>query len=216
MHGAQMRLLTTVARALLPGGYWTRNRPARDDKKTIHLTFDDGPHPDSTPEILKMLAELDVHATFFVLGSNVERYPHLVEMAAQAGHTIANHSYSHPFLPMLSRRRMQFEVDETNNLIEAITGVKPRLFRPPYGLIDKRGADIITERHMSVVYWGAITDDWHYIGEEAVVRRIGKHLPDEELLVLHENAEVAKQSIGAARKLIKMARDLGMHFEPIH
>lgn len=216
LHSIQMRLLTGLARQVLPGGYWTRNKPARDDKKTIHLTFDDGPHPDCTERIIEMLAQEEVHATFFYIGRHVERYPHLVEMAAKAGHTIANHSLTHPFLPMLSRKRMQVEIDRTNQAIEAITGERPRLFRPPYGLIDKRGADLIVERQMSLVYWGAIADDWHYIGEDAVVKRIGKHLDSEELLVLHEGSHIAAQSIGAARRLIKMARDLGRCFEPIH
>ncbi len=219
IHGINMSFLTALAKPILPAGYWSKNRSGRpgDGHHTnppINLTFDDGPDPQTTRELLVVLSEENVKATFFFIGENIRRYPELVEAAHQAGHSIANHSMSHLFLPSLSLRRLEKEIDETNELITSITKSPVKLFRPPFGLMDNRGARALSERRMSAVYWGAMADDYRAIGEAAVVSRIMNKLPGNELVVLHEGHH-AVQCVNSTREIIRLSKELGHTFEAI-
>lgn len=222
LHQAKMGLITYLGKRFLPGGYWSKNRMEEREqaqgleKKTVlHLTFDDGPSPESTRELLALLEEEEVAACFFFIGENVRRYPELVQATFKAGHIVANHSLSHPFMPALSLPKMEHEIDETNRELEAITGEKPALFRPPFGIIDARCAELLKERRMSPVYWGAVADDWHRVGDDRVAKRIMKQLPKEELIVLHEGAHIGRQNVLATKKIIDKCRDLGYSFDAI-
>lgn len=218
MHGINMSLLTALARPILPAGYWSKNKSGRPgdghESRPINLTFDDGPDPQTTRELLVVLADENVKATFFFIGENIRRYPDLVEAAHKAGHTIANHSMSHPFLPSLNLRKLEKEIDETNDLITSITNSPVKLFRPPFGLLDNRGARVLNERRMTAVYWGAMADDYRAIGEAAVVSRIMSKIPGNELVVLHEGHH-AVQCVNSTREIIRRSKELGHTFEAI-
>lgn len=217
LHNLNMSLLTRIAKPILPAGYWSKNQTAHHTatSRPINLTFDDGPNPATTPELLVVLSEENVKGTFFFIGENIRRYPELVQAVHQAGHTIANHSLDHMFLPALSTRGIEKQIDVTNKLITEITATSASLFRPPFGLMDKRAAAILKERRMSAVYWGAMADDYRAIGEATVVKRIMHALPGNELVVLHEGHSTAQQTINATREIIKRSKELGHTFEPI-
>jgi len=206
--GADSRGKSTSGRAAGP-------KVNPNDNLTVNLTYDDGPNPLTTPGLVKLLDEEGIKATFFFIGQNIEKYPELVELVFKSGHTVANHSYSHPFMPGLSRARMAAEIDKTNALIEAITGHKTHLFRPPYGIIDGRGAKLLEERRMSPVYWGAVTEDWRNIGADAVVKHIMKRLPTAQLIVMHEGHDIADQCLSATGTIIGRVKDAGYHFAAI-
>ena len=215
LNSLHMHLLTALAKPLLPGGYWAKSGAHPTTNRTVNLTYDDGPNPETTPALVKLLDEEGIKATFFFIGSHIEKYPELVEMVFKSGHTVANHSYSHPFMPGLSRARMAAEIDRTNDLIEGITGEKAHLFRPPYGIIDGRGAKLLESRRMSPVYWGAVTEDWRNIGADAVVDHIMKRLPTAQLIVMHEGHDIAEQCLSASATIIGRVKDLGYHFAAI-
>lgn len=215
VHNVSIHLLTALARPVLPGGYWQANARTGDDNKTLNLTYDDGPNPATTGGLLELLDREGIKATFFFIGENIQRHPELVEEVFKNGHTVGNHSLSHPFMPTLSRARMTVEIDETNRLIEEITGHKPTLFRPPYGIIDGRGAQILAERRMTAVYWGAVTQDWRNIGEKAVVEHIIKRLPVAPLIVMHEGDEIADQCLKATATIIARVKQMGYKFGAI-
>jgi peptidoglycan/xylan/chitin deacetylase (PgdA/CDA1 family) len=99
----------------------------------LAITFDDGPHPAFTHRLLKILRQERVHATFFVVGSQIARYPHLLQAISRDGHQIANHTYHHYNMTTLAPAKILSELDETQRLIERITGQKARFFRPPGG-----------------------------------------------------------------------------------
>jgi len=216
LHTLNMGLLTSLAKPILPPGYWSKNQSRHLDKKhPINLTFDDGPNPATTLELLVVLGEANVKGTFFFIGENIRRYPELVQAVHRSGHTIGNHSLDHLFLPALSTRGIEKQVDATNRLIAEITATSATLFRPPFGLMDHRAAAILKERRMSAVYWGAMADDFRDIGEASVVKRIMHALPGNELVVLHESRKTARQTINATREIIKRSKELGHTFEPI-
>jgi len=211
----KMDLLTGLAARIYPSGYWGQGRRSAEGKARAYLTFDDGPCPQTTPRLLETLSGQEVKATFFLIGVNANRYPHLVEQIAAAGHTIGNHSYNHLPLPLLPKSIVIDEIDRTSAAIYAGSGVSPSIFRPPFGLMDQRIAVVLAERQIVPVYWGAVPEDCLGPGAETVARRVMRRLRDGTLVVLHEHGGIAKQTAAAAKQIICKARDAGLEFEPL-
>ena len=122
------------------------------------LTFDDGPTP-NTPKLLDMLSEYGIPATFFLLGSQAERYPHLVRRMVEEGHEVGNHSYSHPNLRLISSHRKEEEIRRTHEILAALDAT-PVLLRPPYGSYDKYTEEVAENLGMSVLLWSMDSRDW--------------------------------------------------------
>jgi peptidoglycan/xylan/chitin deacetylase (PgdA/CDA1 family) len=106
------------------------------EKVEIALSFDDGPDPKTTPEVLDVLKRYDVKATFFVRGDQTRAYPRLVRREYREGHVVGNHSYSHPLLTPLTKTDVERQLRDTNAAIAAAGAPKPKLFRPPWGETD--------------------------------------------------------------------------------
>lgn len=128
--------------------------------RQVLLTFDDGPHPNGTPQILDTLKRHNLKAVFFVVGMNVRKYPGLLQRIHAEGHTIGNHTFYHPNLAHLRPGRILKEIRETNELVRQITGVKPTLFRPPYGAVNAQVLQILRQEHMDVMLWTFDPGDW--------------------------------------------------------
>ncbi|MFZ2955757.1 MAG: polysaccharide deacetylase family protein [Candidatus Ozemobacteraceae bacterium] len=128
--------------------------------RQVLLTFDDGPHPVNTPYVLDVLKRLDLKAVFFLVGTNARKYPEIVRRIAAEGHTIGNHTFYHPNLCHCTAVRITKEIRENNELIRQITGVKPTLFRPPYGGVNQRTLEILRQEGMSVMLWSVDPGDW--------------------------------------------------------
>jgi peptidoglycan/xylan/chitin deacetylase (PgdA/CDA1 family) len=137
--------------------------------KPLALTFDDGPHPIYTPQILDVLARHHVHATFFLVGSNVVRYPGVVARMYREGHQIGNHTWSHPDLTRLSASAIRDQIERTNEAIEAIIGVRPTTIRPPYGAIDARVRHLLDQH---IVLWTVDPNDWRDRVTKTVIFRV--------------------------------------------
>lgn len=129
--------------------------------QAVALTFDDGPSPRWTPQVLDILHRLGVRATFFVTGTYVDAFPALARRIVDEGHTIGNHTYSHPNLDGLSAAAQATQVDRTTQAIVAATGVRPCFFRGPYGSHHGRSIkDIVWSRGMSIAGWSHDTRDY--------------------------------------------------------
>lgn len=179
----------------------------------LALTFDDGPNPACTPALLELLAGHGIQATFFFLGNRAELNRHLVRRVAEAGHLIANHSWSHPSFARSSRRRIREELTRTCGELEQITGSPVRFFRPPFGARRPAVFSIARELDLVPVLWNAMTSDW----SDPSAERIAAHLTAkiERLarrgraasIVLHDGGHldpVANRapSLGAAARLV--------------
>jgi peptidoglycan-N-acetylglucosamine deacetylase len=101
-------------------------------QKVVAITFDDGPNPTYTPQVLEIFSEAKGKATFFMIGEQMESHPEVVKQVAAEGHEIGNHTFTHPKLSQLSSAEGMEEIERTEMLIEELTGQKPVLFRPPY------------------------------------------------------------------------------------
>ncbi len=155
--------------------------------KRIALTFDDGPSL-FTVQILDILRERQVKAAFFVLGKNAEKHPEILRRMSAEGHTIGNHTWSHPFPCLLGRQHFAAEVDRTQEVVERLAGHRPALFRPPYGARWFGMFPTLRERGLRVVQWSDSGDDWK--GEPASIADAAlNNLKPGSIILLHDALE---------------------------
>ncbi|MDZ4834362.1 MAG: polysaccharide deacetylase family protein [Candidatus Melainabacteria bacterium] len=213
LNDMKMDMMTGAARSVLPSGYW--HHPADNSESPCHLTFDDGPFPETTPRLLEMLDEHNVKATFFFTGRNVEKYPELAKLTKDRGHQIGNHTYSHLAPLFIPKALFEKEVDAASLVIKNATGEAPTVFRPPYGLIDPDKAVSLKERNLMCVYWGPVAEDWNDVGVSEVVRRIVRQTRSGSLIVLHESTRNSRQCIKSTLEIVKWSVSKGLKFAPI-
>ena len=160
----------------------------RTQKKSVWLTIDDGPHPADTPELLKLLKKHHARATFFVIGRRVEKYPELARAILQDGHTLANHTQTHPvflFWSFLAARLAQ-EIDRGSQSLRAATGRSPRWFRAPAGMANPFLHCLLCDRDMKLVGWSARGFDGLFHHPQAMANRICRSIQAGTIILLHE------------------------------
>jgi peptidoglycan-N-acetylglucosamine deacetylase len=137
-----------------------RRLAGQGDPGHVALTFDDGPDPESTPEFVRALAERDIRATFFMLGCMVEQAPGLAAEIAAAGHEIGVHGFDHRYLTLRGPRATRSDLTRATDLITDVTGKRPTLFRPPYGVLT--GPALLTARELGLtpLLWGSWGREW--------------------------------------------------------
>ncbi len=158
--------------SLLPDALVQTKGPRRGS--TRYLTFDDGPDPRHTPRLLDLLAKHGVHASFFLVGQKVERYPELVERIVAEGHMLGNHSYSHWSFKRMTTRKKLNEILSTDELLRHFDGQAHHRMRPPHGYV---GADLLCYFAMhrrSFVYWSYDSLDYQEQPTEEMVARLRK------------------------------------------
>ncbi len=156
--------------------------------KKIALTFDDGPLPPYTQQILDILRSRKAKATFFVCGKDAERYPEILRRICREGHTIGNHTWSHPYLYFMNRAKCAEEIGRTQTVIEQATGVTPSFFRPPYGARWFGLYPVLRERGLHLVQWSASGDDWK-LGAKAIVSSVRSGLRPGAIILLHDGRQ---------------------------
>jgi len=159
-------------------GYFSRHRLTKmlSGSRRIILTFDDGPHPKTTPQILEILRRRNLKAVFFVLGIQAEKHPELLKQIHDEGHIIGNHSFSHKNLARISPEKLEEELVRTSNIIERVTGKKPEYMRPPYGSMNKQVVSAVHRLGMKIVLWTIDPKDWQHKNETGIVRSLERQL----------------------------------------
>jgi len=186
-------------RFLAPWCIW-RSDPA---KRAVYLTFDDGPHPKHTPEILRILNKSDVQAAFFLSGEKIMRYPGLVKQINKDGHVIGNHGFSHTSLVCKKREFVFGEIERTNRMIEKITGFTPHFFRPPYGRFDFRFKHWMIELDMFMVNWSLLTEDFRDHEPAFFVKRIQDHIHPGAIILMHDGLNTTPNLIQALPDMLE-------------
>lgn len=157
------------------------------------LTFDDGPHPESTPQILKLLARKNLFATFFVCGERAEAHPELVHAIIDHGHQLGNHSYSHPDAWKLPATQIIADLDRSAAVIEQISGRPLLWYRPPYGHFTMATIRWARRSRQRIVMWNHLPPDYDRRLPHAEIIRLGRSaLPQYPLICLHDNAATAE------------------------
>ena len=175
-------------------------------EKKVAITFDDGPNPDYTEELLAGLKERGVNATFFLLGKEVEKYPDIVKDISDGGHLIGTHSYEHVNLSNLSDTAAIEQVDKTNAAIYDITGKYPEYIRPPYGCWK---CNLDYETKMIEVLWDVDPKDWATDNSGVIAKRVIDKVGENDIILLHDASE---SSVKAAFAIIDELKKEGYTF----
>jgi peptidoglycan/xylan/chitin deacetylase (PgdA/CDA1 family) len=185
---------------------------AADATKYVYLTFDDGPHPKYTPQVLAILRKYGVRATFFEIGRNAARYPYLTRRADLYGHSVQNHTWSHPDLRKVSWATFRSQVQATDRTLRAQTGYTPRCLRPPYGatnsVVTKRAATLGKQ----VKLWSIDTRDWSRPGTAVIVRRVLANVRSGSVVLMHDGGGNRSQTVAALPTILKTLKARGYLF----
>lgn len=197
-------------------------RGAQRQEKVVALSFDDGPDEPYTSEILAILGENRIKATFFVIGANAEAYPETVGKIARAGHVLANHTYRHSYLlPFQSAGPVRDEVDRTEDIIFGLTGLRTCLFRPPHGLRTPWYIHSVKDLHYRVVTWTDMTNDYSPgTKPEEIVRRIVARAHPGDIIDLHDGRDTIhgvdrSNTVKALPAIIDGLKKRGYSFETV-
>ncbi len=186
--------------------------PAKAASKYVVLTFDDGPDPAYTPQILDILDDYDAKATFFELGKEVARSPALTRRIHERGHSVQNHTWSHPDLRKLSAASFKQQVEKTDKSIRAQTGSTPRCLRPPYGgtnsVVTKRAAGL----RKTLVLWSLDSRDWTRPGKTAIAQRVLAGVRNGSVILFHDGGGNRSQTVAALPTILKTLKARGYGF----
>lgn len=194
------------------GGVSCVVRRVSDCGKKIALTFDDGPHEKYTEEILEILREFDIKATFFVIGSNAKTYPRLIEKELDEGHEVENHTFNHIYLKCADEEQIKAEVTENEAVISGITACKPKLLRPPGGLYDSRLFEIAKQLDYKIVLWSVDTCDWSHPTPENIAANVLEDVRDGDIILMHDYISGSSPTPMALRLMLPVLLERGFEF----
>ncbi|MDX1461858.1 MAG: polysaccharide deacetylase family protein [Marinirhabdus sp.] len=158
-----------------------------NNRNKVALTFDDGPHPVFTTQVLSLLKRYDAKATFFCIGKHMETYPEVVQKIKEAGHVIGNHSYSHKNTIAFNGTKCWIqEIEKTDTIINSYGGPKPKLFRPPFGVTTPHLAKAVELTNHRVVGWNIRPFDTSIKQKEAIVKHIKRRVKPGAVILLHD------------------------------
>lgn len=188
--------------SVLPGGTGT---------KAVALTFDDGPGP-YTPQILNILAQYDVKATFFMVGIVVEQHPDIARMVVNHGHAIGNHTMHHRNLATLNAEGMASEVTEGAKAVKKATGVDTRVFRPPGGRYNDTTIQILNQQGYKLAMWSIDPRDWNNARSADIQQHILNHVRDGSIILLHDGGGNRQETVKALPGIISALQSRGYSF----
>ncbi|MFE7192618.1 polysaccharide deacetylase family protein [Kitasatospora sp. NPDC057541] len=180
--------------------------------KVVYLTFDDGPSPRYTPQVLSLLSQYGVRATFFEIGQNVAANPEVTRQVGAQGHSVQNHSWSHPDLRKLSKSAFQYQVSATDARIRAQTGTTPSCLRPPYGGVNGTVRSAAAGLGKSVQLWSVDPQDWSRPGRAAIERRVLDAVKPGSVILLHDGGGDRGQTVAALPAILGTLKSRGYTF----
>ncbi len=177
---------------VLPASAANRDLPiysVERPNKVVSLTFDAAWGNEDTQTLIDILARYNIRATFFVVGSWAEKYPESVRALAEAGHEVMNHSDTHPHMTALSEAQMREELQACDDKVEALTGVRPILFRPPYGDYSDAVVAAARETGHYTIQWDVDSLDWKGISAAEITKRVLERTREGSIVLFHNAAE---------------------------
>ncbi|TGE33456.1 polysaccharide deacetylase family protein [Desulfosporosinus sp. Sb-LF] len=195
------RLLITPSLVRAPGTYYM----AHTQEKVVALTFDDGPDPIDTPDVLDILKEREVKATFFVLGQAAQSNPNLLKRLVKEGHEIGNHSFDHDY----QQRRLVEQINQTDKEVFAATGTHTHYYRPPGGFLSKYQLETIKNNGRVVALWSVDSKDWRNPGVKQIVDNVMKNVFPGSIILLHDGGYHRIQTVKALGPIIDALKDRG-------
>lgn len=181
-------------------------------EKKIALTFDDGPHYKYTEEILDILDEYDIKATFFIVGQLAERYPEIIMREIKEGHEIASHTWSHPKLTEISEAALTKEFENTERFLYDLAEYEPKLFRPPEGKYNNCILRIAGELDYEVILWTVDTRDWAHTPSSQIVTNVINNTKPGSIILCHDFIGIDSPTPDALRAFIPKLLNDGYKF----
>jgi peptidoglycan/xylan/chitin deacetylase (PgdA/CDA1 family) len=199
---------TEKKQSLPPSQNTLQNDTTKNQSGKIALTFDDGPAI-YTSNILDVLAEKNVNATFFMIGENIQNHSDIIQRIYDEGHEIGNHTWDHSDLSKLSYDTQKEEIEKTNNAIQNITGSIPKIFRPPYGNFNDDTNSILSSLSMQKYLWNIDTRDWSGLSSDEIYTRATQDLFDQAIILMHDGVNNSIQTATSLPKVIDTIRNRG-------
>lgn len=180
--------------------------------KVIAISFDASWGSEQTLQILDTLDEYDVKTTFFLVGIWVDKYPELVTEIVSRGHEIGNHSATHPYMTKISQEKMREELRIMSDKVETLTGVRPTLFRPPYGDYNNQVVTTVRAEGYEVVQWSVDSLDWKNYGVEDIIKRCTQKVENGDIVLFHNDAQYTPEALPT---VLKYYQDQGFTIIPV-
>ncbi|HWO97600.1 MAG TPA: polysaccharide deacetylase family protein [Bacillus sp. (in: firmicutes)] len=197
-------------------------RYGKPKAKEVVLTFDDGPDPAYTPQILDILDKNDIKGTFFIIGKNALMHPQLVKRLHKEGHEIGNHTFTHSNVASTSPLQTRIELNATQRLFQEITGHSMTLFRPPYAADAELSTKnelvpVMRAQDMGYTTVGELIDshDWQQLSSKEIVKRVLEQLPEGNVILLHDSGGNRSNTVKALPIIIKELKKRGYTFTTI-
>ena len=201
-----LKIVPPFIRALLPSCLTWR---IRTDKKIVYLTFDDGPVPEVTPWVIKILEDYDIKATFFCVGENVRKYPDIFKSLLDGGHKVGNHTFNHVKAWNVPLKSYLDDVEQCNRLTNS------RLFRPPHGQITRKISRILAENY-SIIMWSVLSGDFDLkMKPEACLKYTSTHTREGSIVVFHDSIKAMPGLTYTLPKYIEYCRKRGFEFRTL-
>ncbi|WP_018883478.1 polysaccharide deacetylase family protein [Paenibacillus massiliensis] len=175
----------------------------------VALTFDDGPDRTYTEAVLDVLKEYNVKGTFFVIGEQVKQYPDTMQRMAREGHEVGNHSWSHPHLTKLSKEKIHNELANTDKVIREISGVTPRLMRPPYGATSVQVKKEIQAAGYVQALWDVDTRDWTSPSVAEILKAVKSNSSNKITVLMHSGGGKRGNTVKALPQIINYYKSQG-------
>ncbi|MEH2049995.1 polysaccharide deacetylase family protein [Nostoc sp.] len=184
------------------------------DQKVIALTFDDGPWPESTAQVLDILKQNQIKGTFFLIGQNVKNYPSLVKREIAEGHVIGNHTWHH-WYQFLNPQAAAYEIDHTADLIYQLTGIKTNLFRPPGGIMHNGVAAYARNSKYAIVLWSSDSVDYSRPAVPKLINNVFRRAKPGGIVLMHDGGGNRSKTVKALPEIIANFRKQGYSFVTI-
>ncbi len=181
----------------------------------IALTFDDGPTPPYTSQILALLQRYGVKATFFVIGSQAVAYPDLVQQESHQGNIVGNHTWTHPNLIYLTPAAVRAQLQSTSNEIQALTGAWPTVFRPPGENFNSSVQSIAASLGLSTILWNVDPRDWSLPGTSVIIQRVLNSAHNGSIIIMHDGGGNRSETVAALPTIITTLAQRGFQFVTI-
>ncbi|MEG4145865.1 polysaccharide deacetylase family protein [Microcoleus sp. Pol12B5] len=196
--------------------YFGINR-ADTDVKVVALTYDDGPYPPYTNQLLDILDSYQVKATFFEIGRNIEKHPEIVKMIVARGDELANHSYSHKDMMFKPQEFLLSEIEKTDKLLQEV-GVKQDSisFRPPWGRRFVVLSYLLSQMHKKLIMWDVDSHDYEKtLTAEDIANRVIDNVRSGSIVVMHDGGGDRSKTLAATEMIVKDLQSKGYEFKTV-
>lgn len=207
---------TPDAPTSVPLPFLTNIPSAPRDGSVVYLTFDDGPNPVHTTQILDLLAQYNAKATFFVLGNSADAYPGIVQRMVAEGHTVGNHTYYHEALPVETEERVIQTLGATNGAIARAVGHTTTCLRPPYGALDQKTYDLVSGQGYGVHMWEVDSEDWKTNDSYTIAANVLANTSLGDRILFHDGPSNRAATVAALASVLEVLSNRGVGFHALN